>query len=646
MLNFRALTHRETNSHLPFRGGADGRRTRSALPLVFLACLLIAAACTDSGDEVATPVTETETETTLSSGEVTENTDEALSDEDDDTVADDEPADEPDPDSGDADFTSGIETIDWESCDLSANECGFVEVPADYADPEAGTLQIAVNVFRARDQENRLGYLFINPGGPGGSGVEIVDFATLVFDDPLLDQFDIIGFDPRGVGASEPSFECGEPGEVIGLFNSTDPPIDTPAEVEIVESAIDLCVESMGPAAGRLHSEFVARDMDEIRKALGADEINYLGFSYGSALGFWYATLFPDSVRAMVVDGADNPLDDLSTQEIRVQNFVDETSEFERLLNDALASCDSDDCPIFNDGDPVGYYLDAAQNFGLVVADVSDNPDAAILGLIQPLYNEDSWPTLHQAIFELNENDDATVFASLARSQLLAAEDGMNITGWINCLDSYSLFPEIDRETQLGDGDAIEAAFEAEFPLLYAANVPSVGPCPFVDTIAPPPFEGTFDGSDVPILVVGNVSDPATPFSESEEVVEETLSNGYLVEVDHPSHVVYPSNDCVNDFVHDMLISGEPPAERRSVCDREERTADDQRADIKDVCFVILPNAGLDLPEDEADAACDELVVLIETEMGLDEFDKANAGDEAAGAVFQEILLEWLTGII
>ncbi len=623
-------------------------KSRAAIPFAFLACLLVAAACTSSGDDVATPATVAET--TLLSGEATEPTTEAAPD---DTLPDEDEANQPDEDadvpdeSGDEDdFTAGVETIDWESCDLSDNECGFVEVPADYADPSAGTLQIAVNVFRARDQENRIGYLFINPGGPGGSGVEIVDFASLVFDDPLLDQFDIIGFDPRGVGASEPSFECGEPGEVIGLFNSTDPPIDTPAEVEIVESAVDLCVQSMGVAAGRLHSEFVARDMDEIRKALGAEEINYLGFSYGSALGFWYATLFPDSVRAMVVDGADNPLDDLSTQEIRVQNFVDETSDFERLLNDALASCDSDDCPIFNDGDPVGYYFDAADKFGLVVADVSDNPDAAILGLIQPLYNEDAWPTLHQAIFELNENDDATVFAGLARSQLLAAEDGMNITGWINCLDSYSLFPELDRATQLGDGEAIEAAFKEEFPLLYAANIPSVGPCPFVDTIAPPPFEGEFNGSDVPILVIGNVSDPATPFSESEEVVEETLSNGFLVEVDHPSHVVYPANDCVNGFVHDMLISGNPPDDRRSVCDRQERTADDQRADIKDVCFVILPNAGLDLPDDEADAACDELVMLVEEGMGLDEFDNANAGDEAAGARFQEILLEWLTELI
>ncbi len=601
---------------------------RLPIAISLLVCCLVAAACTGSTSDETSPTSISDGETTLVDDSATTLVDGAT-DASDDT---------------DDGSTLGVESIEWGTCTLSQNECGFVEVPADYADPSLGSLQIAVNVFRARDQANKLGYLFVNPGGPGGSGVEIVDFAALVFDDPLLDRFDIVGFDPRGVGASEPTFECGESGQVIDLFNSTDPPVDTAVEVEIVESAIDLCVASMGPAAGRLHSEFVARDMDEIRKALGAEQISYLGFSYGSALGFWYATLFPESVRAMVVDGADNPLDDLSTREIRVENFVDETQEFERLLSDALESCDSLECPIFNDGDPVGYYYDSVDKFGLVVADVSGNPDAAILGLIQPLYNEDSWPTLHQALFELNENDDATVFASLARSQLLAAEDGMNITGWINCLDGYSLFPEIDRETQLGDETAIEAAALVEFPLLWAAAIPSVDPCPFVDSIAPPPFEGEFDGGGVPILVVGNTSDPATPFSESEQVVTDTLSNGYLVEVDHASHVVYPSNECVNDAVHGVLISAEPPSERRIICEREERTEDDQRADIKNVCLVILPNAGLELDEAAADVACDDLVIQVEEGMGLDGFDLANAGDEAAGAEFQDILLEWLIG--
>ena len=200
------------------------------------------------------------------------------------------------------------EVIEWSLCEFIL-ECGFVEVPADYRNPDAGSVKIAVNVRRADHQDQRIGYLFVNPGGPGASGLELVQDSEFAFADELMARFDIIGFDPRGVGASEPEFACGAPGEQLALLNSIDGDIDTPEETATGEAAANLCIESMGPVGGLLHSEYVARDMDEIRRALGAEQISYLGFSYGSELGVWYATLFPESVRAMVVDGADNPVD-------------------------------------------------------------------------------------------------------------------------------------------------------------------------------------------------------------------------------------------------------------------------------------------------------------------------------------------------
>ncbi len=617
---------------------------------IFVACAFVAVACTSGGDSVAS--SEGEPGTTLAS-EVVEGGTDAGSDADSDGEtdagsdgADSDGSDEGD--SGDADggpiiFESGVEQVAWEQC-VSGLECATVSVPADYADPSLGSINIAVNVSRARVPDERIGYLFVNPGGPGGSGVQIVDAAVLVFTDEVLDRFDIIGFDPRGVGDSEPDFTCGPPGSALAAFATTDPPVDTLEEVAVVETVVDSCVESMGPAAGRLHSEFVARDMDEIRNALGAEQISYLGFSYGSALGVWYASLFPDNVRAMVVDGADNPLDDVSTQDLRLQNFVDELQDFERLLNDALESCDSDECPIFNGGDPIGYFYEAADKMDLVVADVSDNPSAAFLGLVQPLYDEASWPTLHEALFDLNDNDDATGFATLARSQLLEAEDGVNITGYINCLDGYSLFPEIDRETQVNDSDAIDELFAEKFPLMWAANRPSVSICPYLDVIAPPAFEGDFDGGDVPILVIGNPSDPATPFSESEELVEDTLSNGYLAEVDHASHVVYPANDCANELIHALLLDGELPEDRRSTCAREEIDDDDRRRDARNLCLFALPQAGVDLPADETAELCDEFVVRAEAEVGLELVDRVNAGDQDAAFELFSILGPLLAG--
>ena len=176
------------------------------------------------------------------------------------------------------------EGVDWDFCD-SDLKCGFVEVPADYRDPETGNIRIAVNVRRADLQDQRIGYLLVNPGGPGVSGLELVQDFRYAFEIDLLDRFDIIGFDPRGVGESEPEFLCGGPGGQLDLLNSIEGEIDSPEEIATGEAAANLCIESMGPAGGLLHSEYVARDMDEIRKALGGEQISYLGFSYGSTLG-------------------------------------------------------------------------------------------------------------------------------------------------------------------------------------------------------------------------------------------------------------------------------------------------------------------------------------------------------------------------
>ena len=233
-----------------------------------------------------------------------------------------------------------------------------MEVPADYRVPGAGRIAIAVNVHRALSPGERIGYLLVNPGGPGGSGLELAFAARHgAFAEALLERFDIVGFDPRGVGASEPAFACGAPGEQLALLAAIEPPVDTPAEMAAGEAAAALCIESMGPVGGLLHSEYVARDMEEIRQALGAPEISYLGFSYGSTLGVWYATLFPGSVRAMAVDAADNPVDEARTRERRLAEALEEIAPFALLLERALGACADPECPIYNDGDPVRYFL-------------------------------------------------------------------------------------------------------------------------------------------------------------------------------------------------------------------------------------------------------------------------------------------------
>ena len=460
------------------------------------------------------------------------------------------------------------ERIEWSLC-RGILGCGFVEVAADYRDPDAGNIKIAVNVRRADHHDQRIGYLFVNPGGPGESGLELVRDSEFAFADELMARFDIIGFDPRGVGASEPEFACGAPGERLTLLDTIDGDIDTPEETAAGEAAANLCIESMGPVGGLLHSEYVARDMDEIRKALGSEQISYLGFSYGSALGVWYATLFPESVRAMVVDGADNPVDKADTQQDRVEEAVEEWVSFEELMEQALVACDSEECPIYNEGDPIGYYKSAVAKLHLVNSEAGGVPDAGFLAVLTPLYAEKLWPILWEGLFELNENDDPAILLEFAAIQLNDDLTAPNFTAHVNCLDGLVLYPDLDRATRFEDSDLIDDAIAERLPLIDAIYPSTPSACPFYDQYAPSSFDGPLDGGGVPILVVGNHTDPTTSFGESEELVTETLSNGHLLETSHASHVVYPNNDCVNEYVHSALIEVVYPDER-VFCERED----------------------------------------------------------------------------
>jgi pimeloyl-ACP methyl ester carboxylesterase len=154
---------------------------------------------------------------------------------------------------------------------------------------------------------NRVGSLLVNPGGPGVPGTSLVDQATLAFSENLLDRFDIVGWDPRGTGASSP-VDCVD--DLDPLF-SLDPIPDTPAEKQSLIDASkqfdDACETRSGRILPYISTQDTAKDMDEIRKALGEDKISYFGFSYGSQLGATYATMFPTHVRAMVIDGAADP---------------------------------------------------------------------------------------------------------------------------------------------------------------------------------------------------------------------------------------------------------------------------------------------------------------------------------------------------
>ena len=198
-----------------------------------------------------------------------------------------------------------------------------------------------------------------------------------------------------------------------------------------------------------------------------------------------------------------------------------------------------------------------------------NHPRAGLYGVISTLYSEEDWPLLWQGLFELKESEDPSILLEFARRQLSSEPAAASFTDHVNCLDDWVLRPELDRTTRLDDSKIIDATLEEMFPLLAAMGLSFPSPCPFYDQFAPGPLEGPLDGGGVPILVIGNHSDSFTPFSQSEKLVTDTLSNGYLLETSHFKHTVYPENNCVNDHVHRALIDGVYPSERRLFCEQE-----------------------------------------------------------------------------
>jgi len=209
--------------------------------------------------------------------------------------------------------------VAWSKCfaQLGPFECGTVQVPLDYNRPSGGaTISLALVRLPAADQAHRIGSLFVNPGGPGGSGVdEVLDAGSALFTGPgdeVRARFDIVGFDPRGIARSTALRCFGNPRQWGGAFTPFAFP-STPEEEQIWIAA-DLfldgnCARRGGSIADHMSTANVARDLDVLRRAVGDEKLSYYGVSYGSYLGVTYANLFPNRVRALVVDGVLDPIE-------------------------------------------------------------------------------------------------------------------------------------------------------------------------------------------------------------------------------------------------------------------------------------------------------------------------------------------------
>ncbi len=450
--------------------------------------------------------------------------------------------------------------LQWAEC--GELECATIQVPLDWSDPDGDTVELSLNRHPAREPDARVGSLLINPGGPGGSGLDLTEPLVLMAGDALVDSYDIIGFDPRGVGESTP-VQCGSP-EEIDDFYLPDRILETQEELDAWnETAAEfaaICRVESGAIIENVDTISAARDMDVIREAVGDAQLNFLGLSYGTQLGSTYAELYPENTGRLVLDGA---VDFLLPG---VDQSRGQAEGFENALTNFLRWCGQrDTCPLEGDVESQKEQLSALME-GAVNdpyesgADLPVNGNLFIYGTVVTLYDELSWTYLEMALEEVVSSGTATVLFELASFYLsrdtMTGEYSDNST-WaftaIGCLDGV---PE--DKWNIDDVDEFRAEMNEASPT-FGWWFASGGPCdgwPFEaeEHITSLDNAASTDG----ILVVGTTNDPATPYWWSESLAEKL--DAPLLTYDGEGHTAYGrSNQCIIDAVDGFLVDGELP---------------------------------------------------------------------------------------
>ena len=453
--------------------------------------------------------------------------------------------------------------VDWKDCGKRLL-CGKVLVPTNWSDPAHGSLSIAV-AYRAADIAKPLGSVIFNPGGPGASGYDwIINSVDYLGTKTLRSNFNIVGFDPRGVGLSEPKVQCFEAKKTDELlYGDNGFPLGSPQDLkssrQMFSAFADACVKNTGPNMAFIDTVSAAKDLDILRAVMGESKLDYLGFSYGSLLGETYAALFPKKISHMVIDGVIDPTVSDSQQSVL------QIKGFDLALRNYLADClSSSDCP-FKGTVPqalnrIRTFLRTLETKPLPTKDGRElNAWVANTGLIMPLYSQDYWPQLSQAFAEAFDGD-GTTFMGLADTYNDRDSSGKYTTNLmeaniaISCLDSRQ---PADSSSMAKQNSRMLAASPTlgrywQFGALTCENWPY--------PIAKHPASYSAKGS-APILVVGTTGDPATPYGQAVSVATKVLSNGHLVTFNGEGHTAYGrSNECVSSAVDNYFIKSIVPS--------------------------------------------------------------------------------------
>lgn len=449
--------------------------------------------------------------------------------------------------------------LEWSDCN-DGFECSSFNVPIDYANPENGALQISA--IRKLATGTALGSLVLNPGGPGGSGIEYATYAEFVVSETLLENFDIVGFDPRGVGQSTP-VEClndQQTEEYIALDGSPDDQTEIDQAQAMSELFAQSCATNSPDTFKFLDTVSAARDVDILRELLGDEKLNWLGKSYGTFLGATYADLFPDKVGRMLLDGAIDPT--LGNEQLAYGQALG----FELALERFVADCATrDDCPL-----SAGGALGISEITDLIT-ELDANPvtleDGRIftqamgtLGVVGSLYDKQyGWPDLRTNLSLAFSSD----FSGLATSVDFYTGRQSDGTFQDNSNDAIAAVNCLDRPDRASTEQTIALAGE------WKKSAPNFGEYLAWSNIScsywQVPATGVPKAISAPgtptILVVGTVNDPATPYAWSQALASQ-LSKGVLLTLDGDGHTAYyQGSECIDEVVDNFYLTGEAKAD-------------------------------------------------------------------------------------
>jgi pimeloyl-ACP methyl ester carboxylesterase len=462
----------------------------------------------------------------------------------------------------------------WTSCG-SGDQCTTASAPLDWAAPAGPTISLAL-VRHLATGGTRLGSLFVNPGGPGASGVDFVKQSlNYAVSSQVQGAYDVIGFDPRGIGAST-AVRCFDTAAELDhfIFDLNAQPRASAAWLDsrAADSAnfAAACAKKSGDLLAHVDTVSAAKDLDMLRAVVGDSVLNYLGYSYGTLLGATYADLFPTRVGRMVLDGALDPAS--SNTDV----LVNQARGFENALRNYLSWClQQKQCPFAQGGAGhpgtapataevdgamtiVGKLLDALETSPLTGKDGRKvGADTMLTAIIAPLYSKSQWPALTQ-VFQAVAGGSADAALASADSYYnrvngVYQDNSTEAFSAVNCLD-YPV--SADRAQWAKDAATLAVAAPIMGPYLsYGDAVCAAWPTKSIRTPAPVTAVGSPD-----ILVVGTTGDPATPYQWAVNLAGE-LPHGHLITYTGEGHTAYnKSNSCVNNAVDDFFLSGKVPA--------------------------------------------------------------------------------------